>query len=92
MIKNLKLKGSKVTLNGNLLTGDTYRIKDFIKSNIDGKWDGERKGWIVNPEKMESVMNSGWCYIFPETTAPTSDTSKHTDRWVNSDGSLAEDF
>lgn len=70
MATKMKLNRSNVTLEGNLLTGDTYRIKEFIKAKLDGKWDAERKGWIVNPEKMASIMDSGWCYIYPETQTP----------------------
>jgi len=38
----------KVTLTGDLLTGDTFKIKDWIKKYLNGKWDGARKGWVVD--------------------------------------------
>jgi hypothetical protein len=41
-----------VELNGDLLTGDTFKCKDFIKKYLDGKWDGQRKGWVVDPQKV----------------------------------------
>jgi len=42
----------KVALTGNLLTGDTFKISDFIKKYLGGKWDGQRKGWIVDLEQV----------------------------------------
>jgi len=49
--KNMQIKyhgWHDVTLNGTLLTGDTYATKDFIRKSLNGKWDGQRKGWIVD--------------------------------------------
>jgi len=42
----------KVTLTGNLMTGDTYPVSGWIKKYLDGKWDATRKGWLVNSEKV----------------------------------------
>jgi hypothetical protein len=76
MTTNLKLNGSKVTLTGDLLTGDTYRIKEFIKRELDGRWNADRKGWNVNPEKMAHALT--YCYIYPEaeTTTPAKITRR----------------
>lgn len=46
-----------VTLDGNLLTGDTFAVKDWIKKYLDGKWDGQRKGWIVDLKKVARYSN-----------------------------------
>ena len=46
-----------VTLTGDLLTGDTFSIKDFIKKYLNGKWNGERKGWIVDLTKVAHYSN-----------------------------------
>lgn len=49
--KNTQIKSNgwhKVTLTGNLLTGDTFKCRDFVKKYLGGKWDGQRKGWIVD--------------------------------------------
>jgi len=43
----------KVTLTGNFLTGDTFKCSDFIKKNLGGKWDAQRKGWIVDLAQVE---------------------------------------
>lgn len=37
---------------GVLITGDTFRCKEFIKKYLDGKWSAKDKGWIVNAEKV----------------------------------------
>jgi hypothetical protein len=49
--KNTQIKSHgwhDVTLTGNLLTGDTFECRDFIKRSLGGKWDAQRKGWIVD--------------------------------------------
>jgi hypothetical protein len=46
------------TLTGNLLTGDTYKIKDWIKKYLNGKWDGTRKGWVVDLEKVAKYSSA----------------------------------
>lgn len=38
-----------VEVNGNLITGDTFPCKEFIKKSLGGKWDSVKKGWIVDP-------------------------------------------
>lgn len=38
---------------GNIITGDTFKCKQFIKNFLDGKWSPEYRGWIVDPEKLE---------------------------------------
>lgn len=42
-----------VEVNGNLITGDTYVCKDMIKKYLGGKWDSEKRGWIVDPELLK---------------------------------------
>lgn len=53
--KSLKIKSNgwhDVTLTGDLLTGDTFAAKDFIKKYLNGKWDAARKGWVVDLEAV----------------------------------------
>jgi hypothetical protein len=38
----------KVILTGNILTGDTYPVKNFIKNHLNGKWYPQANGWIVD--------------------------------------------
>lgn len=54
--KNTQIKSNgwhKVALTGNLLTGDTYKCSDFVKKYLGGKWDAQRKGWIVDLTLVE---------------------------------------
>ena len=46
-------------INGNMLTGNTFPIKEFIKRKLDGKWDSERKVWIVNEEIVAKYLDLG---------------------------------
>lgn len=41
-----------VVVDGNVITGDTFACKDFIKGKLGGKWDGTRKGWVVDADKL----------------------------------------
>lgn len=52
-MKTYNYKSCKTVLNGEYLTGDTYPIKDYIKSNLAGKWDAGRKAWKVDTEMVE---------------------------------------
>jgi hypothetical protein len=46
-------------INGNVLTGNTFPIKEFIKRKLDGKWDAERKVWIVNEQTVQKYLDLG---------------------------------
>jgi hypothetical protein len=55
----IKFQGwHKVTLTGDLLTGDTFAIKDWIKKYLNGKWDATRKGWIVDLAQVAKYSNT----------------------------------
>lgn len=41
-----------------IVTGETFKAKDFIKSTLGGRWDADRKVWIANPAKVESATKS----------------------------------
>ena len=42
----------EVEIDGNLITGDTHPCKDLIRKYLSGRWDGERKGWVVDPDLL----------------------------------------
>ena len=48
-----------VTLTGNLLTGDTFKLREWIKHYLNGKWDAEHKGWIVDLTKVDHYSGGG---------------------------------
>lgn len=55
MKKQMEIKCNgwhKVELEGNLMTGDTFKVKEFIKKYLGGHWDGKNKGWIVDLAKV----------------------------------------
>lgn len=66
-------KGNKLQLNGDLLTGDTYSMKDYIKSYMDGKWIADQKAWRVNVEKVNRLIASTVLRIDDD---PTPDNGK----------------
>lgn len=41
-------KGNKMQLDGDLLSGDTFAAKDYIKSRLGGKWIAIHKAWQVD--------------------------------------------
>lgn len=46
-----------VEINNNLITGDTFKCKQFIKNFLGGKWDSQAQGWRVNPELLEKYTH-----------------------------------
>jgi len=52
-------KEQKMQLNGNLLTGDTFPVKHYIASKLNGQWDKERKGWLVDTTLVEKWLDKG---------------------------------
>ena len=46
-------------INGNILTGNTFPIKEFIKRKLDGKWDAAQKAWIVNEAIVAKYLDLG---------------------------------
>jgi hypothetical protein len=46
-------------IEGNVLTGNTFPIKEFIKRKLDGKWDATAKVWIVNEQTVQKYLDLG---------------------------------
>lgn len=46
---------SRLQLDGNLLTGDTYEARNFIKQYCGGKWDKAAQGWRVDVAKLMAL-------------------------------------
>lgn len=47
-----------IALDGNVVTGETYKAKEYIKSGLGGRWDADRKVWIVDLSKVEAATKS----------------------------------
>lgn len=47
-----------IALDGNAVRGETYKAKDYIKSGLGGRWDADRKVWIVDLAKVEKATKS----------------------------------
>jgi len=67
-MKNLKIKNTTgLTLNGNQISGNTFSVKDYIKSYLGGKWNGELKVWTIDTDKLNNLLNSrGACVSIDE--------------------------
>lgn len=92
-MKKLTVKGRKVELNGNEMSGDTYAIKEWIKKYLNGKWNADKKCWIVDLGQVETW--TGTCIQIDTTTAvDTTKTSKRENWYVNTKygRELAEDY
>ena len=48
----VQIKGVKLQLSGNNLTGNTFPIKEFIKSELNGRWNAANKCWTVDTAKV----------------------------------------
>lgn len=48
--------GNKLQLTGDLLTGDTFSMKDYIKKYMDGKWVADQKAWRVDVAKVNRLI------------------------------------
>lgn len=59
---NCKSRMSKgMELNEDILSGDTYNARQYIKEYWDGKWNGSSKTWTVNPEKViTTIQEQKW--------------------------------
>jgi len=71
-------KENKMQLNGNILTGDTYPIKAYIISKLGGKWDKERKGWIVDASLVEKWLDKGGTIYTDKDKATETKSAKWT--------------
>lgn len=60
---------NKMQLNGDILTGDTYPIKDFIKTKLGGKWIADQKAWRVDVALVNKWLDLTTIYT---DTAPAT--------------------
>lgn len=88
-------KGSKLQLNGNQLSGDTFAIKGYIKAYLGGRWDAASRAWTIDTGKLDEIMslaNSIGLRI-DTSAAPVAET--RNDRWfvnTRTGRELAQDY
>jgi len=86
-------KGLKLQLTGDMLTGETFAMKDYIKSYMDGKWVADKKAWQVNIEKVNKLIASYALTIDTEAVAPVAQPSGMTyAQFVRSADAANSDF
>ena len=51
------LENGEVVLHNGMLTGKTYSVKDYIKSE-GGKWNAEQKAWDMNGTNWYNLMKN----------------------------------
>lgn len=78
-----------VTVNGNVMTGDTFPVKDIIKTYFGGKWNAQRKGWVIDVSNMNRWMG---IKIKPDTSPIAPDKTYSPANWRTPSGELGEDF
>jgi hypothetical protein len=78
-MQNLIVKSRKVQLDGNAMTGDTYPIKQWIKTYLSGKWDAASKSWIVDLGQVEQW--TGTCIKIDDSPAQAKQSANGTARW-----------
>ena len=83
-------KGNKLQLTGNLLTGDTFSMKDYIKSYMDGKWVADKKAWQVNVEKVNKLIAQSLLTI--DSEEPSKPTGMTYAQFVRSADDPNSDF
>lgn len=82
-------KGNKMQLNGDILSGDTYPVKEYIKKYLDGKWVADQKAWRVDVAKVNRWLNMPGAEIRIDT-APVVSTNGQSDAILPQNISYAE--
>lgn len=73
---NLRIKNTTgIIYEGNTLSGNTFPVKDWIKSKVDGKWDANRKMWVVNSAQVDRWLKAGAIHADNSQPAQTTGTN-----------------
>lgn len=76
-------KENKMQLNGNILTGDTYPVKDYIKSKLGGKWNASSKSWTVDVALVNKWLDKGGTiYTDKDADSAPAHTSNNRDGFI----------
>lgn len=91
---NLRIKSTTgLTLEGNRLSGNTFPVKDWIKTYLAGTWDGNAKSWVVDVNKVNSLI-SRKANIYVDDSQPQATTQKRDSWkvWTPGGWELGEDY
>lgn len=69
-------KGNKLQLNGDILTGDTFSMKDYIKNRLGGKWIADQKAWRVDVKLVNKWLNTEGAEIRIDNSVDTQTTER----------------
>lgn len=82
-----------IAINNNIVTGETYKAKEYIKAGLGGRWDAERKVWVINPVKLAAAIKSttglydaSEAQIATLTAAPQRQSNYKAGTYVAADG------
>ena len=68
----LQIKSETVTLNDNRLIGNTYPIKEYIKTYLGGRWDSNTKSWTIDTNKVNNLIAKNAIIIVAAPVVATS--------------------
>jgi hypothetical protein len=73
-----------IAISGDKISGNTFSVKDYIKSYLGGKWDSNSKSWIVDTKKVEDLIAKK-CIQIDENAQPekAQNGSRATNGWCN---------
>lgn len=72
-----------LTLNGNNLSGNTYPVKDYIRTYLGGKWDSLNKVWIVDVEKVNKLLSMSGGYLSVDDTQTLAASKPARSGWCS---------
>ena len=84
MMQTMKINETNVTVISEIspvgkfywLTGNTFPVKDVIKSQLGGKLDADTKSWSVLPSKMEAYLAATGQVLAAKNATPTPTASR----------------
>jgi len=79
----IRIKHSDVTLINGKISGDTYPIKDYIKSYLGGKWDAASKSWIVDTAKVQDLIDRKAIGVNDAPVTPVAKKQSRGNGWCN---------
>lgn len=80
---NIKYCRTQLTLTGNEISGNTYPIKDMIKTQLGGKWDATKKVWVVDLKEVAYWMGKQAIIVTSDQTGENPKAKSTYNGWCN---------